>query len=103
MIEGQFEELLREVRPTPTLFKIASRMFRQLWDHRIKRVSAQADAITQELAKVEKDIEQLLDRVVVATVPSVISAYEDRIRKIEEQKLLLQEKLAPLRPPGEQL
>ena len=100
LIEGQFEELLREIRPTPTLFKIASRMFRQLWDHRIRQASAQADSIAQELWKVEKEIEQLLDRVVAATVPSVISAYENRIRKIEEQKWLLKEKLGNCARPA---
>lgn len=93
LIEGQFEELLKEVRPTPSLFKVASRMFRELWDHRIKQAGAQAEQIGVELLRVNKEIEVLLDRVVDASLPSVINAYETRIRRFEEQKLLLQEKL----------
>ena len=100
LIEGQFEELLKVVRPTPGLFNIATRMFREHWDHRIKQASAQADAIARELVKVEKEIEQLLDRVVAATVPSVITAYENRIRKVEEQKCLLKEKLGNCARPA---
>ena len=100
LIEGQFAELLKEVRPTPSLFKVASRMFRDLWNHRLTQADAQADAIRTELTKVEKQIDQLLDRVVDASVPSVINAYETRIRRFEEQKLLMLEKLASCARPA---
>lgn len=75
-------------------------MFRELWDHRLTQAGAQADAIGAELAKIDKQIEQLLDRVVEASVPSVVAAYETRIRRVEEQKLLLQEKLANCARPA---
>ena len=38
-------------------------------------------------------IDGLLDRIVEASTPSVISAYEKRIAKMEREKLVLQEKL----------
>ena len=50
--------------------------------------------------RMDKEIDALLDRVVDASLPSVINAYETRIRRFEEQKLLLQEKLANCAPPA---
>ena len=68
-------------------------MFRSLWDHRLGQADSQAKALKSELAKVDGQVAQFLDRVVEATVPSVIAAYEDRIRKLEESKLLIVERL----------
>ena len=100
MIEGEFEELLHAVRPSPSLFQIAKGMFRDLWDHRLKQGQTQTKHLKAELAKLDAQVGQFLDRVVEANVPSVIAAYEDRIRKIEEQKLLLQERLANTASPA---
>ena len=35
VLEGQFEELLRSLQPTPELFQLAQEMFRDLWNARI--------------------------------------------------------------------
>ncbi|MGE4430500.1 MAG: recombinase family protein [Sphingobium sp.] len=93
LIEGQFEELLHNVRPTPSVFAIARRMFRDLWDHRLGQAESQAKALKSELENIESQVAQFLDRVVNASVPSVIAAYEERIRKLEESKLLVIERL----------
>ncbi|KAF1003451.1 MAG: hypothetical protein E5299_02480 [Burkholderia gladioli] len=45
-------------------------------------------------------VDQLLERVVDATVPSVISAYTDKIAKLEERKTLLHEAMADFGKPG---
>jgi len=50
--------------------------------------------LKRDIAKVEKQIEGLLDRIVETSTPSVISAYEKRIAKMEREKLVLEEKLA---------
>lgn len=89
LIEGQFEELLHAIKPTPSVFTVARRMFRNLWDHRLGQADSQAKALKSELTKVEGQVAQFLDRVVEASVPSVIAAYEERIRKLEEKKLLI--------------
>jgi site-specific DNA recombinase len=43
-------------------------------------------------AKIEKQIDRLLDRIVDASNPKVISAYEKRIASLEQDKLILVEK-----------
>jgi len=41
-----------------------------------------------------KDVEQFLNRTADTTVPPVITAYENRIRKLEDEKVVLAEKIA---------
>ena len=60
----------------------------------------QAKAIGAQLIKIDRDIEKLFDRVVDASVPSVIAAYEDRIRSLEEEKIVLREKASKLARPA---
>jgi len=59
------------------------------------------------LEKTQRSVDQFLDRIADAQLPSVIAAYENRIRKLEEQKVVLHEKIAncgrPLRSFGESL
>jgi len=63
--------------------------------------------VKTELAKVERDVEQFLDRIAQAQLPSVITAYENRIRRLEERKIEINEKIAncgrPLRSLDETL
>lgn len=55
--------------------------------------------LTRQLKAVEQQIENLLDRIVEATSPSVISASEARLSKLEREKLVLSEKVAGVLPP----
>ncbi|WP_371347239.1 hypothetical protein [Ancylobacter sp. IITR112] len=79
---------------------IAERMLRKWWDHLAQGSQSQAKAIGAQLIKIDRDIEKLLDRVVDASVPSVIAAYEDRIRALEEEKIVLREKASKLGRPA---
>ena len=47
----------------------------------------------------QKQIDSLLDRIVEATSPSVIAAYEKRIESLEQNKLLLAEKASQTHKP----
>jgi hypothetical protein len=56
-------------------------------------------AIEKELAEIERKVKQLLDRIVEAESPTVISAYENRIAELESTKLLLKDKMARAAQP----
>jgi hypothetical protein len=45
--------------------------------------------IKAELAKIDRQVEQLLDRITATDVVSVIGAYETKIKKLEEEKIIL--------------
>lgn len=86
-IEGEFEELLRAMQPTKNLFNAAYKMFAKLWIHRIATAETRTRSLKSELVKVEKQVDQFLDRIADADTPSVITAYENRIRKLEAEKI----------------
>lgn len=99
VIEGEFGNLVKSLQPSKALSRIAHRMFRDLWNHRLGQADAQAKALRGQLAVIEKQAASLVDRIVDATVPSVITAYEERLRRLEEEKLVIHERMANgLRP-----
>jgi len=76
-------------------------------DARLASGAAQTHSLKSELVKIEREVEQFLDRIADTEVPSIISAYEHRIRKLEARKLEVAEKIAncgrPLRSFDETL
>lgn len=94
VIEGEFAALLKRLEPSDGLFSAARAMLKDIWEHRLASGQTRAAVVKTELKKLERQIEQFLDRIAEAEVPSVVTAYERRIRKLEEQKLILGEKLA---------
>ncbi len=93
MLEGEFEKLLKRAQPHPQVMTIAAAMFRDLWDQKLAGVESEKKSLRVQIAKIDIQIGQFLDRIVTTEVPSVISAYEDRIRKLEGEKLLLKERI----------
>jgi site-specific DNA recombinase len=98
-IEGEFEALLHQLQPAPALFSAARAMFEDLWNHRLATAEARGSGLKTELAKIERDIERFLDRIAQAQLPSVITAYENRIRRLEERKIEISEKIASCGSP----
>jgi site-specific DNA recombinase len=93
-IEGEFEALLHRLRPALELFSAARAKFEDLWNQRLAMADARRSSLKTELARVERDIEQFLNRIANAQLSSVITACENRIRSIEERKIELNEKIA---------
>ena len=98
-IESEFETLLEQLQPTENLYRIVRTMFRDAWDQRLTHAAALATSVKREAAKLEKQIEQLLDRIVDAASPTVVTAYEKRIAKLEKEKLLMAENLSSCGKP----
>ena len=101
-IEGEFASLLREIEPRPGLVKSANKMFRDLWDHMAQHSSDVATAIEADVLKKEKEVDQLVDRILDVSNPRVIARLESRVEELEREKLVLEEKLhhagQPLKP-----
>lgn len=98
-IEGQFETFLKSLTPSDALFKVATAMFRNLWKTRLARADDQRKALATQLVTIEKQVQGLLDRIVDASIPSVISAYEERIRQLDVEKIALRERMASAGQP----
>ena len=83
VIEGEFEDLLKD-----------------LWNHRLATSVERVKALKAELVRVERQVDQFLDRIADASVPSVIAAYESRIKALEDRKIVLVEKIGATGPPA---
>jgi site-specific DNA recombinase len=92
-IEGAFETLLKQLKPTEGLFNLAEAMFKELWYHRMDTQKNRKRLLEAEIKKTDKQIEQLLDRIVDADSATVIKAYEKRINKLEAEKIEMKEKI----------
>lgn len=93
-IEEAFADLLRGLTPRAELVKLVSVMFRKVWDDRMRTVKEQATSLKSEAAAIDRQIAQLLDRIVATDNLTVIGAYERKVSELERQKLLLAEKTA---------
>lgn len=98
-IESEFEALLKSVTPTENLVRLASAMFRDLWSQRQALAESQTKALAAELEKTEKAIGQVLDRMLETSLPSVIGAFENRVRQLEAQKLALEDRIVTSKRP----
>ncbi len=98
-MENGFDGVLKSLQPAKPLFEVAKAMLCDAWEMRLAEARSAKDEMMRQLAEVEKQVEQMLDRIVEASAPSVVKKYEERIEKLDRQKILLQDKSAKLVPP----
>lgn len=98
-IEDAFEHLLERLTPAHALIEMARAMFRDAWNQRAAKATEAAAALKRQLAKAERTVEGLLERVLEAESPSVIGAYERKINELELEKAVLAEKIARVGEP----
>jgi site-specific DNA recombinase len=91
-VEGAFEKMLRELAPAKELNDITLSMFKHVWNIRAEQVEVIKQQFEQEKTKLTQQIEQLVDRIVTSESATAVSAYEDRISRLEKEKLVLEEK-----------
>ncbi|WP_417449542.1 recombinase family protein [Kordiimonas sp.] len=92
LIENEFTDILASLKPSSKLLELSKAMWKQIWDFRLGSAASVAQAAKREVQAVQKQIDTLLDRLVDASTPSVIAAYENRIDKLEREKLILEER-----------
>jgi site-specific DNA recombinase len=69
-------------------------MFENVWNHRLGMLHTDAQTYKAQLIDVERKVQQFLDRIADAEVPSIVKTYEDRIRKLDQENAVLNEKIA---------
>ncbi len=92
-MEAEFESFLRELQPRPGLFHIAKDMFIDLWNMRLASLEDRKASAAREVKKLDTKIDQIMERLIEAESKTLISAYENQIKKLEGKKLVLSEKL----------
>lgn len=77
----------------PSLFTVASKMFEDLWNHRLEAGAQRTRHLKAEQVRLNQQITKLLDRIVETDTASVVGSYENRIRTLEEQKIVIGEQI----------
>lgn len=90
-IEGAFEDLLTAMRPSEDLFHLSLQMFSDLWALHRQKSDEGSETMRDDLRKIERMSEQLLDRIVETDNPALVKVYEDKLGKLEKNKILMRE------------
>ena len=93
-LEDDVGELIRSFQPNRILLGLVTDLFKSGWMQRKQQAEHVVQSAKTQLKALEKQIEALLERIMDASNPSVINAYEAKIAKLERDKLILQENMA---------
>ena len=91
-LEGQFEDLLAVIQPTPVMADLLKAMMKKAWSVQREQGASLRRSIRSKIAVTERQITKLLDRIVEAPSNSVVARYETRIAELEREKHILSER-----------
>ena len=98
-IEEGAEAILRALQPAKQLYELVRVMFIDVWEMKLAEAHSAKKTLNAQIKDVEEQTDALLDRIVDASSPTVITAYETRIDKLERQKIRLREQAERIVPP----
>jgi site-specific DNA recombinase len=93
-VEQDFEGLLTDLKPSEHLFFMAAEMFTDLWNEKRDMAKQEAESIRREVMQIERKTQQFFTRIVEADSETLIAAYEGQIKKLEDEKIRLDENIA---------
>ncbi|MGR3703814.1 MAG: recombinase family protein [Paracoccaceae bacterium] len=99
LMEDGFQKILATMQPSNELMNVATTMISDAWDARLYEAGEAKAEVTRQLKAIEQQIDGLLDRVVEAPSQLLVKAYEERITKLEREKLVLVERADQITPP----
>ena len=92
-LENQFEQLLMDLTPKPGIVRSMERIIENLQDRKAVEYRDYVSDLENQLSLTDRKIEQFLDRIVAATSETLISSYERQVKQMEEQRIIINEKI----------
>ncbi|MGC1495435.1 MAG: recombinase family protein [Sulfitobacter sp.] len=99
VIEGEFDELLKGMRPTEGLVTTLKSMFKDAWAQRAAQIGTTKTALVRQVKALDRQIDTFLDKLGDTTSAAATRAYERKIEKLETEKMITEEKLAESAQP----
>ena len=93
VMEAEFLEIIKSLKPSPKLFYMALEMFEGLWKERQTQSKEQSKTIKQQITLIDRKVGQFLERVIEADNPILLDTYESKIRDLQEERVILNEKV----------
>ena len=91
-VESAVTQALQSVTPHKPVLALARAMLKDIWDSRIKGAQEALKQAEARIRELDQQVATLLDRIVVASNPRVIQAYEQKIDALEREKRMIGEK-----------
>lgn len=92
-LEDEFAMLLKDITPSDSMVEMVDDMIGKLSHLKAGDVVEQRRELQHQIDLIEKKVEQFLDRIAVADSTILITSYERQIKNLEEQRVVLQEKM----------
>lgn len=100
-LEADFAEIVKTLQPSKVVFNLVVALFKEGWSQREKLAQDAIKSGKEQVRQIEKQADALLDRLVEASSPTVIRAYEEKLGILERDKARLQEQVANYTPKPE--
>nr|WP_159441612.1 recombinase family protein [Roseivivax lentus] len=97
-IKGAFEQIVRTLQPSPKLTALARVIFAQAWEARLAQAKDTKRSIKRQVVEIEKQIEKLVARIMDTSNEAVISAYEKRIKALEQDRVRMKQNIDRILP-----
>lgn len=95
----RIEDILRSMKPSKNMIDIAMSMLKDAWDQRGDQAKQAKAEIRRQHNALDKQQDALVERMIETSNPKVMAALESKIAKLEEDKLLLTDKLSQSTKP----
>lgn len=100
-LEDDVGEIIKSLEPGPNMIDLVTAMFRTAWDAKLTQAKTIITSSKQEVARLEKEIETILDRIMSASNEAIIRRYEDKVDELEKRKALMLENMSKqIEPKG---
>ncbi|ATG48827.1 hypothetical protein CEW89_15375 [Celeribacter ethanolicus] len=92
-VEEDFEAFLGTLQPTKGFFDLLQRMVSDAWAARSALENMSREDAKRQLVKLNGQIANLVERIMDSNQPAVIAAYEKKISALEQEKLVMKERI----------
>ncbi len=92
-VEGDFGNLLKGITPSPHIVGLLEEFIEKGRELRFGNHEEIADNLQKQKQLIERKVEQLVERVVAADSAILITTYERQIKQLEEERILIEEKI----------
>ncbi len=92
-IEGRFDDLMKELVPTPEVLKLTKALFKKRWDKKVQEFEGCIAGDVKRSDEIKERVELLSVRASKAASEVVAQKYEEQIESLLNEDLLVNEKI----------
>lgn len=94
VVENSFEQLLKEITPSPEIAALFEQVVLEARDIHFGSYDDILANLKAERKQTQQKVDQFLDRIAALDIsPTLLTAYERQIKQLEEQRIMLDEKI----------